>query len=90
MGVLADVAGEAAAIATLPSELMRRAEADVVVLGYLARDAAPTGALPWELARTARFRQCAVIFFPILVTLAIWSQKVPNLEFRSIELANNF
>jgi len=69
VGVLADVAGEAAAIATLPSELMRRAEADVVVLGYLPRDAAPTGALPWELARTARFRQCAVIFFPILVTL---------------------
>jgi hypothetical protein len=69
VGVLADVAGEAAAIATLPSELMRRAEADVVVLGYLARDAAPTGALPWELARAECFRHCVVIFFPILVTL---------------------
>jgi hypothetical protein len=30
---------------------------------------APTGALPWELARAARFRHCVVIFFPILVTL---------------------
>ena len=71
MGVLADMAGEAAAI--------------LVVLGYLARDAAPTGALPWELARAACFRHCVVIFFPILVTPAIWSQKVPNLEFRSVE-----